>query len=151
MNILKTCGVYIKQLVLSNHVPPSRIAIMLSHCKNGTCLCLPSETIVDPKKLKTSLQHLQNLFISDADIKPILQVSAGLKELTVHIQETLSNKQYLWLKEWKKNGCVPNHLTFVAFDFSPFSFEKSFFCYENIQYQQTTNLFSNCVIILKCH
>ena len=133
MNVLKTCGVYIKQLVLPNHVPPSRIAIMLSHCKNVTRLCLPSETIVDPKKLRNSLQHLQNLkqlevqFLSDADIKPILQVSAGLKELTVHIQETLSNKQYSWLKEWKRNGCVPNHLTFVAFNFSPFSFEKSFF------------------------
>ena len=133
MNVLKACGVYIKRLILPNHVPPSRIALMLSHCKNVTQLCLPSETIVDPKKLEKSLQHMQNLrklevqFLSDVAIEPIFQIGVGLKELTVHVQERLTYKQYSWLKEWIKNGCVPTHLTFVVLDFYPFSFEKSSF------------------------
>ena len=105
---------------------------MLSHCKNVTHLCLPSETIVDPRKLAKSLQHMQNLrklevqFLSDVDIKPIFQIGVRLQELTVHVQERLSYKQYSWLKEWIMNGCVPTHLTFVI-DFYPFSLEKSSF------------------------
>jgi len=134
MNVLKACGVYIKRLILPNHVPPSRIAIMLSNCKNVTHLYLPSETIVNPKKLKKSLQHMQNLqqlevqILSDADIKPILKIGAGqLKELTIHVQEVLRSKQYSWVEEWIKNGCVPAHLTFIVLRFLPYSLEQSLF------------------------
>ena len=74
MKVLKACGVYIRRLILPDHVPPSRISMMLSQCSNVTQLCLPSETIVDPKKLSHSVLHISNLeklevqFLSSADI-----------------------------------------------------------------------------------
>ena len=134
MDVLKICGMYIKRLILPNHVPPSRITIMLSRCKNVTQLCLPTETIMDPRKLKISLQNLQNLrklevqFSSDANIKPILQISARLKELTVHVQDRLRYKQYSWLEEWVKNDCAPIHLTLVVLKF-PFGFSWDRSCF----------------------
>ena len=86
INVLNVIGGYIKQLIFPNHVTPSSLFKMLSHCNNVTTLNLPPGTELDSEQLRAAVQHMEHLekleVQSNTDIGSLLQIS-GLKELTV--------------------------------------------------------------------
>ena len=124
MNVLKTCGDYIKRLVFPDHVPPISLIEMLSHCNNVTQLSLPPVTKLDSEELRLAVQHMKHLEKLEVqlstDIKPLLQI-VGLKELTVHVLKQYHSLCPPWVEEWSKNRCVPCNLNLVIKEFERFN------------------------------
>ena len=110
MNVLKACGDYIRRLVFPDHVTPSKLMRILSHCNNVTQLCLPSETKLDSEQLKTAVQrmnHLEKLEVRlTFGIKSLLQIN-GLKELTVHLPAYCFMLCHAVAREWVLHGFNP--------------------------------------------
>ena len=121
MNVLKVCGHSIKRLAFPDHVTPSALIEMLSHCGNVIQLSLPSGTRLNSEELRLAVQHMEHLEKLEVqlstDIKPLLQIG-GLKELTVHVPKQYHSKCVQWIQEWIKKRCIPCSLNLVtkAFD-----------------------------------
>ena len=117
INVLKACGDYIKRLMFPDHVPPTSLIEMLSHCKNVTQLSLPPGTKIDSEELRLAVQHMEHLEKLEVQlspaIKPLLQIS-GLKELTIHVPEALYSRCFPWIQEWMMKGYVPPKLNVVT-------------------------------------
>ena len=121
MNVLKTCGDYIKRLTFPDHVAPSILIKMLRHCNSLTQLSLPPETKFDSKQFKLAVQHMESLekleIQLSTDIEPLLQIG-GLKELTVHV--VIAQKQQTepfcisCVQIWIGKGFVPSNLNIVT-------------------------------------
>ena len=122
MNVLKACGDYTKRLAFPDHVIPSTLIEILSHCKNVTQLSLPSGTKIDSEELRLAVQHMEHLESLEAqlstDIKPLLKIG-GLKELTVHVPEEYHSLCTPWVEEWMKKCCIPCNFNLITerFDF----------------------------------
>ena len=120
MNVLNTCGDYIKLLAFPDHVPPTSLIEMLNHCNNVTQLSLPRGlppvTELDSKELRLAVQHMEHLEKLEVqlstDIKPLLQIG-GLKELTVHVPKQHHSLCAPWVEEWMKKHCLPCNFNVV--------------------------------------
>jgi len=110
MNVLKTFGDNINRLVFPDHVTPSKLMKMISHCSNVTQLSLPSETKLDSEQLKNAVQrmnHLEKLEVRlKSNVKPLLQVD-GLKELTIHLPAYCFMLCHAVAREWVSHGFNP--------------------------------------------
>jgi len=120
-SVLKACGGHIKRMAFTDHVWPSTLFEMLSHCSKVTHLSLPAETELDSEQLRIAVQQMKNLVKLEmqlsSDIKPLLLIG-GLKELTVHVPEQYHSLCSQWLQEWMKKSFVPCHLNLIAdFDY----------------------------------
>ena len=117
INVLKACGEYIKTLIFPDHVTSPTLFKMLRLCKNVTQLYLSLETMLDPKELKTAVQHMNQLEKLEVqlcnDFKPLLQI-VGLKELTIHVPGHCQQFCAEWIQEWMSKGCVPYALNVVT-------------------------------------
>ena len=122
VNVLKAYGMYIKRLCFPNHVMPSVLIQMLSHCNNVTQLCLPPTTTVDLEELAIAVEHMASLEKLEvqlsSDIEPLLDID-GLKEMTVHVPEQYHSSCAQWVEEWKMNDCVPFHFNLFTARFEP--------------------------------
>jgi len=117
MNVLKACGHCIKHFGFPDHVTPSALIEMLSHCNNVTQLSLPPGTKLNSEELRLAVQHMEHLeklkVQLSTDIKPLLQIG-GLKELTVHVPEQYHSKCIQWVQEWIKKHCVPCNFNLIT-------------------------------------
>ena len=117
MNSLNICGEYIKRFVVPDHVTPSTLFEMLSHCGNVTELSLPPVTHLDSEQLRIAVHHMKHLEKLEVqlstDINPLLLID-GLKELTVHVPQQYHSLCSTWVQEWMKKGFVPCRLNLIA-------------------------------------
>jgi len=116
-SVLKACGAHIKRMAFPDHVRPSTLFEMLSHCSKITQLFLPVETELDSEQLRTAVRHMKNLEKLEmqlcSDIKPLLHIRE-LNDLTVHVPQQYHSLCSQWLLEWMKKSFVPCHLNLVA-------------------------------------
>ena len=117
INTLKDCGGYVKRLGFPDHVTPSTLIEMLTHCNNLTQLYLPPGTKLDSEELRLAVQHMKHLKKLEVqlstDIKPLLQIG-GLKELTVYVLEEYHLFCIPWVEEWIKRRCIPCNFNLVT-------------------------------------
>ncbi|XP_065907294.1 uncharacterized protein [Dysidea avara] len=117
MNVLKACGDYIKRLMFPDHVPPTSLIGMLSHCKNVTQLSLPPETKIDSEELRLAVQHMKHLEKLEVQlctgIKPLLQIG-GLKGLTVHVPKEHHSSCGPFVQVWIMRRCIPCNFSIIT-------------------------------------
>ena len=117
INTLRDCGDYVKRLGFPDHVTPSTLIEMLTHCNNLIQLNLPPGTKLDSEELRLAVQHMKHLEELEVqlstDIKPLLQIG-GLNELTVHVLEEYHLFCISWVEEWIKKHCIPCNFNLVT-------------------------------------
>lgn len=117
MNVLKACGSYVKQLIFTGDVIPTKLFQLLMLCSNVTELRLPLEAELDLGKLKNALQHMQHLEKLEVqlstNINPLLRIG-GLKELTVHVPKQCHSKCVVWVVKWMKNHFIPRNMNLIT-------------------------------------
>ena len=141
MNVLKACGDYLKRLIFSDHVTPSTLMEVLSHCSNLTQLSLPPQTKLDSEELRLAVQHMDHLEKLEVqlstDIKPLLLIG-GLKGLTVHVPEEYHSLCTPWVEEWMKKRCIPCNFNLITKTFDLGS--EELFLESLLQWKQVTPL-----------
>ena len=120
---LRIFGKHIKKFHFADHVAPSKLEVMLKHCKNVVHLSLPSfHYCINFEKLKTILQGVASLQVLNislpteaAIIGEVFTLSGNLKEITFH-DEFIWSYYDQWLEEWTNCDYVPRKLNFVFAD-----------------------------------
>ena len=123
-HVLKIFGKDIKKFHFADHVAPSKLEVMLKHCKNVVHLSLPSFNycLNLAEKLKTILQGMASLQVLNISlpvktttIGGILKLSSNLKEISFH-SEFVMRYYGQWFEEWANCNYVPRKLNFVFAD-----------------------------------
>lgn len=105
---LKACGEHVNQLSFPFNVQASKLVWLTENCVNVTRLILPPRVYFHPAQLERivcTMTLLQELDVCWSEhIKPLLEISVELKELTIRIKKFKSEPVAWQLEEWASEG-----------------------------------------------
>ena len=118
--VLKRFGKHIKRLAFPGYLTP-KLNEMLRYCNNVRHVSLPVVMTLSPDQLTLlgdavqHMKHLQTLEVGwdTEDIKPLLLIALGLKELTVCVGELRLQSFAVWVNKWVDMEFRPANLNVI--------------------------------------
>ena len=105
---LKACGEHVEKLMFPINVPSSKVVWLTETCVNVKELCLPKRSYFSSGQLErivNTMTHLQKLDVCWSNyIKPLLEISGGLKELTIHMSQSKHELPAWDVEDWVREG-----------------------------------------------
>ena len=157
---LKACGEHVQQLIFPVNMPSARIVWLTENCVNVRQLGLPTRTHIYPGQLERVVYAMTNLQKLDIcwseNIKPLLEIGADLKELTIHIRKFKVDPPAWEIEEWASEGIrwPPVVKIFTQADFN--AMENLYVllskCYSTLpDTHSKLFVYSNAKIPMNCH
>ena len=124
-HVSKILGKHIKTYHFADHVAPSKLEVMLKHCKNVVHLSLPSfNYYINFEKLKTIVHGMASLQVLNIPlprpygtmIREIFTLSSNLKELSLHYGFGIGRYCEQYAVEWANFNYVPRNLNIIFAD-----------------------------------
>ena len=155
---LKACGEHIKQLIFPINMLSAKIVWLTESCVNVTQLSLPTRTYIHPGQLDrimNTMTHLQKLDVCwSEDIKPLLEIGADLKELTIHMKKFKGELPAWEVEDWASEGIslplVVRVFTKTDYSMMAYLYRLLSKCYSTLPVCKFL-LYSNAKIPMNCH
>ena len=158
---LRACGKHVEKLMFPINVPPSKVVWLTETCVNVKKLSLPTRAYFRSGQLErivNTMTHLQKLDVCWSDyIKPLLEISGNLKELTIRMPQSKKFKYEppAWdVEDWVREGI---HLPSVVKIFIHADFYAIEYLYEKLSKYSSSLpdgelfFYSNARIPISCH